>query len=92
MQDTFEQEDIQELLAEAEELLQKLNPEILEYMEETRRLELEQQAQRLKELKSEVHEKIVKEGPSTSGSLSEGVHQAMDDIAKAVKALASYLS
>jgi regulator of replication initiation timing len=91
VQNIFEEEDIQQILAEADELLQQLNPQIIEYMEETRRLELEQQAQILKELKSEVHEKIVKEEPST-GSFSEGVHQAMDDIVKAMKALASYLS
>jgi hypothetical protein len=61
-------------------------------MEDERRLQLEQQAQSLKELKAEVHEKIGEEGTSTSGSFSEGVHQAMDDIVKAMKALASYLS
>jgi hypothetical protein len=92
MQKTFEQEDIQQILAEADELLQKLNPEITEYMEETRRLQLEQQAQSLKELRSEIQEKIEKEGPSTSGSISEGVHQAIDDIVKAMKSLANYLS
>jgi len=92
MQNTLTREDIQQILAEADELLQKIDPEIIEYMNETRRLELEQQAQILKELKSEVDDQIGKEGPSTSGPLSEGVHQAMDDIVKATKALASYLS
>jgi hypothetical protein len=92
MQDTLKEEDIQQILAEADELLQKIDPEIIEYMEETRRLELEQQAQILKELKSEVDEQIGKEGPSTSGPFSEGVHQAMDDFVKATKALASYFS
>ena len=92
MQDHLEQKDIEHILAEADELLQQLDPEIIEYLEEERRVQLEQQAQRLKELKSEVHEKMGQEGPSTSVSFSEGVHQAMDDIVKAMKALASYLS
>jgi hypothetical protein len=92
MQETFKQDEIEQILAEADDLLQKLDPEIIEYMEDERRLQLEQHAQSLKQLKSEVHEKIGKEGTSTSGSFSEGVHQAMDDIVKAMKALASYLS
>jgi hypothetical protein len=32
------------------------------------------------------------EGPSKSRPYSEGMHEAIDDIAKAMKALASYLS
>jgi hypothetical protein len=92
MKKTFEQEDIEKILAEADELLQKIDPEIIQYLEEERRLQLEQQVQSLKELKSGVHEEIGKEGPLTSGTLSEGVHQAMDDIVKAMKALGTYLS
>ena len=92
MQKTFKYEDIEQLLAEADELLQQLDPEILEYLEEGDRAALEQQAQSLKKLKSEVQDKIGKEEPSESISYSEGVHEAMDDIVKAMKALASYLS
>jgi hypothetical protein len=46
----------------------------------------------LRKLKSEVQDKIGKGGPSKSRPYSEGMHEAIDDIAKAVKALASYLS
>jgi hypothetical protein len=92
MQETFKYEDIEQILAEADDLLKQIDPEIIEYMEDERRLQLEQHAQNLKELKSEVHDKIVQEGTSESSSYSEGVHQAMDDIVKAMKGLASYLS
>ena len=92
MENTPKHEEFERILAEADALLKKIDGEVIEYMEDERRLQLEQQAQSLKRLKSEVHEKIGEEGPSESISYSEGVHQAMDDIVKAMKALASYLS
>ena len=92
MQKTFKDEDIAQILAEADDLLKQIDPEIIEYMEEARRLELEQHAQSLKKLKSELQDKIGKEGTLESSSYSGGVHQAMDDIVKAMKGLASYLS
>jgi hypothetical protein len=92
MQKTFKYEDIEQILAEADDLLKQTDPELIEYMEEERRLQLEQHAQSLKKLKSEIHDKIGKEGTSEGGSFSEGMHEAMDDIVKAMKALASYLS
>lgn len=92
MEQKYNYEDIEQLLAEADDLLQQIDPEIMAYLEEEQRAQLEQQAQRLKELKSEVQGKIGKEGPSKSKPYSEGMHEAMDDIVKAMKDLASYLS
>jgi hypothetical protein len=92
MQKTFEHEDIEQILAEADDLLRQIDPEVIEYMEEERRLQLEQHAQSLKRLKSEVQDKIGKEGTSGSSTYGEGVHEAMEDIVKAMKGLASYLS
>ena len=91
MEKTFQYEDIEQLLAEADDLLQQIDPEIIEYMEEEQRAQLEEQVQSLKKLKSEVQDKIGKEGPSKSRPYSEGMHEAMDDIAKAMKALASFM-
>ena len=92
MQKTYTYEDIEQILAEAEDLLQQIDPEIIEYLKEEQRAQLEQQVQSLKKLKSEVQDKIGKEGPSKSKLYSEGMHEAIEDIAKAMKALASYLS
>ena len=92
MQKTYEYEDIEQMLAEADDLLQQIDPEIIEYMKEEQRAQLEQQAQNLKKLKSELEDQIGPEGPSKSKPYSEGMHEAIDDIAKAMKALASYLS
>ena len=91
MQKTFKYEDIEQILAEADDLLQQIDPEIIEYMEEEQRAQLEKQVQSLKKLKSEVQDKIGKEGPSKSWPYSEGMHEAMDDIMKAMKALASFM-
>jgi regulator of replication initiation timing len=92
MQKTFKNADLEQILAEADALLRQIDPEVMEYMEEERRLQLEQHAQSLKKLKSELHDKIDKEGTSESATYGEGVHEAMEDIVKAMKGLANYLS
>ncbi|MFZ2444848.1 MAG: hypothetical protein WAW37_00680 [Syntrophobacteraceae bacterium] len=92
MQKTFKYEDIEQMLAEADDLLKRIDPEIIEYMEEERRAQLEEQAQGLKKLKSEVQDKIGKAGSPEGGAYGEGMHEAIEDIAKAMKELASYLS
>jgi hypothetical protein len=92
MQKTFKHEDIEQILAEADKLLKQIDPEIIKDMDERRQAQLEEHAQRLKKLRSEVHDKIGKEEPSQNSSYSEGMHEAMDDIVKAMKDLASYLS
>ena len=48
MRKTFKDEDIEQILAEADELLQQINPEIIKDIEEKRRAQLEEHAQRLK--------------------------------------------
>jgi hypothetical protein len=82
MQKIFNYEDIEQILAQADDLLQQIDPEIIEYMKEEKRAHLEQQAQSLKKLKSEVQDKLEKEEPAPSGPYSEGMHEAMDDIVK----------
>jgi len=91
MQKTYKYEDIEQILAEADDLLQQIDPEIIEYLKEEQRAQLEQQVQSLKKLKSEVQDKIGKEGPSKSRPYSEGMHEAIVDIVKAMKALASFM-
>jgi hypothetical protein len=91
MQKTFKYEDIEQILAEADDLLQQIDPEIIEYLEEEQRAQLEKQVHSLNKLKSEVQDKLGKEGPSKSRPYSEGMHEAMDDIVKAMKALASFM-
>ena len=72
MEKTFKHEDIEQILAEADALLKQTDPEVIEYMEEERRLQLAQHAQSLKKLKSEVQDKIGKEGSTGEQILRRG--------------------
>lgn len=92
MEKTFKHQDIEQILAEADALLKQTDPELIEYMEEERRLKLEQHAQSLKKLKSELHDKIGEEETTESRSYGEGMHEAIEDIVKAMKTMASFLS
>jgi DNA-binding transcriptional MerR regulator len=91
MEKTFKNEDIEKILAEADDLLKKTDPRIIEHMEEDRRLQLAEHAQKLQKLKSEVQGRMEKEETPESGAYGKGMHEAIEDISKAMKALVSYL-
>lgn len=93
MPKTFRSEDIDRLLTEADELIARVNSEVLEDIDEERRTEFEEHFHSLRNLRSEVQDKIEKEGASKEdGSYSEGMHQAIEEIAKAMKGLVRYLT
>ena len=81
---------LEELLAEADELTEKINSEFLEDLEDEHRLRFEQHAQRLQEIKSEVQVKTEEKGTLESFSSAEGMHEAVMDIVKAMKDLSRY--
>ena len=92
MQATFIPKDIDRLLAEADELIKQINSDAIRDMEEEHRIQFETHAQSLRKLRSEVQEKIDKEGAAEGGEYSEGMHQAIDEIVTAMKNLGSYFS
>ena len=92
MQSTFIPKDIDRLLAEADELIKQINSDAIRDLEEEHRIQFEAHAQSLKKLRSEVQEKIDKEGTPEGGAYSEGMHQAIDEIVTAMKNLGSYFS
>ena len=92
MPTTIESRSIDQLLAEADELVQKYNSEFLEELEEEHRLQFEKHAQRLQEIKSEVQAKTENKGTIESFSTAEGMHEAILDIVKAMKDLTSYFA
>ena len=92
MPTTLKSKSIDELLAEADELVQKYNSEFLEELEEEHRLQFDKHAQRLQELKSEVQAKTEEKGTIESFSTAEGMHQAVLDIVKAMKDLTRYFT
>jgi hypothetical protein len=82
--------NLEQLLAEADELVQKINSEHLEDLEEDHRLQFEKHAQKLQEIKSEVQAKTEEKGTMESFSSAEGMHEAILDIVKAMKGLAGH--
>jgi len=80
------------LLAEADELIQQINSDVINDIEEEHRLQLEKHAQNLKKLKSEFQDKIEKKETSEIGAGAEGMREAIQDIVKAMGNLTKYLS
>ncbi|MFO7930521.1 MAG: hypothetical protein R6U97_03865 [Desulfosalsimonas sp.] len=92
MSKNLESKDVEELLAEADELLGKIDSSVIREMEEEHRLQLEIQAQNLEKIKSEVHGKIEKKDAPDAEYGAEGMHEAILEIVKAMRNLTSYLS
>ena len=92
MPTTLESKTLEQLMAEADELVQKINSEYLEDLEEDHRLQFEKHAQKLQELKSVVQAKTEEKGTIESFSSAEGIHEAILDIVKAMKDLAGHHS
>ncbi len=88
MPKNLESINIEQLLAEAEDLIQQINSEAINDMQEEHRLQFEKHAQDLKKIKSVVQGKIEKK--ISSGA--EGMHEAIVDIVKAMRDLKKYLS
>jgi hypothetical protein len=84
MSKNLESKSIEQLLAEADELIQQINSDAIEDMKEEHRLQFEKHAQNFKKIKSEVQDKIEKKGTSEIGSGAEGMHEAILDIVKAM--------
>jgi hypothetical protein len=84
--------DIDQLMAEADALVNQINASFLEEIEEKHRIQFEQQVQRLKSIKSTVKAKAEKKAASEGGQYGEGIHEAIVDIVKAMKSLTGYLS
>ena len=92
MPKNVESKNIEQLLAEADELIQQIQSDAIEDMKEEHRLQFEKHAQDLKKIKAEVHGKIEKKKTSQISSGAEGMHEAILDIVKAMRDLKNYLS
>lgn len=86
-----ESKNIEQLLAEADELIRQINSDAIKDIEEEHRIQFEKQAQNLKKIKSEVQEKIEKKEASEISSSADGMHEAIQDIVKSMKDLKNYL-
>ena len=83
MPNNLESKNIEQLLAEADELIQQINSDAIKDMQEEHLLQLEKHAQNLKKIKSEIQGKIEKK----ANSGADGMHEAIQDIVKAMQDL-----
>jgi acyl-CoA thioesterase FadM len=88
----LEDKDIEQLMVEADEIIQRINSDFIKEMEEEDRLQIEIYAQNLRKRKSEIESRINKEETSETGSGAEGMHEAIDDIVKAISGLKKYFA
>ena len=84
--------NIEHLLAEADELIQQINSDVINDMQEEHRLQFEKHAQSLRNIKSKVQGKLEERKISKIGTGSVGMHEAIQDIVKAMRELTKYLS
>ena len=92
MSKNLESKNIEQLLAEADELIQRINSDAIKDLEEEHRIQFERHAQNLKKIKSEIHGESGKKGTSEISSSADGMHEAIQDIVKAMRGLTKYLS
>ena len=88
MPNNLEPMNIEQLLAEADELIQQINSDAINDMQEEHRLQFEKHAQNLKKIKSEIQRRI----ENKTSSYAEGMHEAIQDVVTAVQDLKKYLS
>ena len=92
MPKNLESKNIDQLLAEADELIRQINSDAINDIQEEHRLQFEKHAQNLKKIKSEFQNKIEKKGTSEISSSADGIHEAIQDIVKAMRDLTKYFS
>ena len=92
MSEYLESKDIRKLMAEADELVKRIDADAVKDMKEEHRLQVEIHAQHLKKIKSAVLDKIEKKETSKMDHGAEGMHEAIQEITKAMGALKKYIS
>lgn len=78
---------IEQLMADADELMEQINSDAIKDMKEAHRLQFEKHAQKFKKIKSEVQGKPEKTEMSKITSSADGIHEAILDIVKAFREL-----
>jgi len=84
---SIELTSIDELLAKADELIQQINSDAINHMDDECRMQFQKHADSLKDIKAKVQDKVKMKGKWDIGSSAEGVHEAIQDIAKAMQDL-----
>jgi F0F1-type ATP synthase membrane subunit b/b' len=91
MTDKLEYKNVEELLAEADELIRRIQSEVIQDMEEEHRRQFEEHTENFSKIKAGVQEHVDKHGSWDVGSGAEGMHEAMEAIVKATQDFKKYL-
>ena len=83
--------ELEIVMAEADELIQEINSEFMTNLKEEHRLQVEQHVGQLKRFQSDLQDHIDKEKPDDSGYAPEGMNVAIQEIRKAMKELGNFL-
>ena len=85
--------NLDQLMAEADALIQQMDGGFLQNMNDEHRLAAEKHAQRLKEMKSTIEaNRGENDKDSDFGHGAKGMHEAIQEITKAMGELAKYLT
>jgi vacuolar-type H+-ATPase subunit H len=76
--------NLEQLLAEADELFQQINSDVVKDLEEDHRMQFEKHAQNLEKIKSRVQSGTGKGKVSETDSGADDMHEAILDIVKAM--------
>ncbi len=87
----FKPSQIDEAMAEADDLIRQIYAEKIEGMGEEQRAAYREKVQRLEKLKAIVREKSGGAPAAGHASVSEGIHDAIDELVKAVNETAKEL-
>ena len=87
-----ESKSIEQLLAEADELIRKIISDSIEGMKDEHRLQVEKHDRHLEKVKNKIQGKIKKNGQMEIGSGADGMHEAFLDISKAMRNFTKYLA
>jgi hypothetical protein len=90
MKNHFESKNIDQLMVEADELIRQINADFIKDMKEERRLQVEKRAQHLRMIKAEIQRKLEDKEKSEISSGADGMHEAIDDLVKAMTSLKNY--
>ena len=91
MKNNLESKNIDQLMVEADELIRQINADFIKEMKEERRLQVEKHAQHLRKIKSEIQSKLENKEKLEINSGADGMHEAIEDMVKAMTALKKYL-
>jgi hypothetical protein len=92
MKEDMESIDIEQLLAEADELVKQINSDAIKDMKGQHLIEFEKHTQNLEQIKSATQAEGKNKGARETGSQAEGTHEAILDILKAMRGMTKDLS